>query len=384
MNECPKKSFMRISVAPVILAFFLLYSTAPTFSEDSNAISLGGHPVCEASAALIVKCPNSEQEKCLLVGDNEQRQKLFLYRIDGDRLSSGPEHVDITTLGPKKKKKKFELSDIEALASLSDNEILIYGSHSRNKTCEIKKKRRIFVGGRLKTPSIAAGSVTLVRPEKNDEPFKCGQLFTDPQDPVVQKVCAAIERTENHAENVLTLSGEKRKSACDANPALNIEGVIVVTGAEGHARVWVGLRAPLVEGKAVLLRQVQDMTEFKFDAAVFLKLDGKDGANEDANPQDFGIRELTYAVEKVWGIGGPAPDPPEDNKPPHTLWRFDPAVLKHGATIQPTVVATDLPTSAEGLAIVSRNAFILVDGDWIKGTETCRTASEYIVRRIAQ
>ena len=48
--------------------------------------TLGGSPVCEASAGLLVACPNSH-ESFLLVGDNEIRDRLFIYEFDGAHLA---------------------------------------------------------------------------------------------------------------------------------------------------------------------------------------------------------------------------------------------------------------------------------------------------------
>ena len=44
---------------------------------------LGNYPLCEASAALQMSCPGSD-DPCLLVRDNEQKDKLFVFPIGVD------------------------------------------------------------------------------------------------------------------------------------------------------------------------------------------------------------------------------------------------------------------------------------------------------------
>src|SRR6266540_5092703 len=101
---------------------------------------LGAYPVCEPSAVVKITCPDSEKN-CLLVGDNESNDILFLYPVKSGKLEPAAQ----TELGLG----KLEIDDIEAIAKLDENRVLIMGSHSRNKECETKKKRRRFVQARV-------------------------------------------------------------------------------------------------------------------------------------------------------------------------------------------------------------------------------------------
>lgn len=337
-------------------------------SETDVRRSLGGYPVCEASAAAVVSCPGSDKP-CLLVGDNEVNDRLFLYDIDdegnGVHLKDRRE-VYLTSLPSAAGGGALELSDIEAIAGLPPGEVILYGSHSRNKRCEPKGKRRIFAHGLLNANDLGEGSNKPVKSKKHS----CKRLFGDAPDPVTQTVCEAIARGEENAEQAAGLQGRsEQEQTCEADPAFNLEGAVAVPEANGPPRVWIGLRAPLVDDRAVLLRQKKKRKAFAFDAVAFVDLGGR------------GIRELTFADGRIWGIGGPA----ADSDAPHVLWHVDASALDHGAQIEPTL-AGELPNFAEGLAIWGQHAFVLMDGDQPADATpmTCSKNSEYIVRQIAE
>ncbi len=278
----------------LFMLVFLFEERLPAWGQTS---SLGGYPVCEASAAITVPCPNATHG-CLLVGDNEEVDRLFLYEIqqrdNGIHLHARRE-ISLMAMVRPGAKKAFKLSDIEALAKLPDGEILIFGSHSRNKNCKLKGKRRIFAQGRLEPDRMARGMVASVKtPEKK---HSCKRLFKEIDTPEVQSVCSAIRRTEIRAKRASELlEGSQREAACSVDPALNLEGAVAIGDDDGEARVWIGLRAPLVDGKAIILRQVIGRDSFSFDAVAFLDLDG------------LGIRELMHADGRVWGISGTTAD----------------------------------------------------------------------------
>jgi hypothetical protein len=100
---------------------------------------LGGRAACDASAALIVDCPDGVG-RCLLVGDNEVRLDLFLYRLDGD----GRPAARSSLAARLKLNSEDEVSDIEALTKSAAGRLLVFGSHSRSSVCDAKKKRRRF------------------------------------------------------------------------------------------------------------------------------------------------------------------------------------------------------------------------------------------------
>lgn len=329
---------------------------------DDQRMSMGGFPVCEASAALLVKCPVSDN-KCLLVGDNEQREQLFLYQLrDNAPVLHGMQKISLAPLfaSSEIEKKQKQLSDIEALVGMPSGEILVYGSHSRNKKCENKKKRRRHVRGTLDNDSLKAGSTPFVQSRKH----KCKRLFGDDLDEIQQSVCAALKRTEDHADEVEDGNGS---ASCDADPAFNLEGAVAVPeGNRDGASVWVGLRAPLVDGKAVLLRHADPSKSLKFDKVAFINLAGQ------------GVRELTISGDTIWGIGGS----PADGDEEHSLWQFPARKLEHGAVVTPDIEGA-IPNNSEGLAIWNQKAIILTDGDRPKGAKTCLIKSEYIIRSVS-
>lgn len=363
----PLKYFLLILAVGASVAVW--FGLSPIANSETNVRkSLGGYPVCEASAAAVVSCPGSTKP-CLLVGDNEVNDRLFLYEIDDDKNGvhlKDRREIYLTTLPSGDDEGAFKLSDIEAIAGLPSGELIIYGSHSRNKRCKAKGKRRIFAHGILKANELGKGSN---KPVKSDT-HSCARLFGDELDPEMQSVCKAIEGSEEHAEQARIRPTRKEKEqACEADPAFNLEGAVAVPHADGPPRVWIGLRAPLVDNQAVLLRQKKKRKAFEFNAVAFVDLGGR------------GIRELTFANGRIWGIGGPA----ADSDAPHILWHVGSDELKHGAKIEPTVVG-ELPGLAEGLAILGQHAFVLMDGDQPKKATpmTCATDSEYLVRQIAE
>ena len=97
----------------------------PAFASDNpKERSLGGYPLCEASAAIILNCPeDKEKDKdkdkkrdkdgkrlCLLVGDNEVRDRLFLFDIretNEEALLEDRRELHLNSLS---KKDNFEIS----------------------------------------------------------------------------------------------------------------------------------------------------------------------------------------------------------------------------------------------------------------------------------
>jgi hypothetical protein len=114
---------------------FVICWCLSTSDVNATPVTLGKYPVCEPSAAVKVTCPESG-ENCLLVGDNEQKKAVFLYPVSSKEL----ELTNQTQLSLEKK-----ISDIEAIAKLDNNKVLIFGSHSRNSKCEVKPKRQRFL-----------------------------------------------------------------------------------------------------------------------------------------------------------------------------------------------------------------------------------------------
>lgn len=346
--------FLISNLALGLLAWATIGNGSGAFAQTEK--SLGGYPLCEASAAVPLACPESNKT-CLLVGDNEIRDRVFLFEIEDTVLGNRRELY----LLPDENGESRKVSDIESIAKLPSDEVVVYGSHSRNKRCKLRGKRRQFLHGLVEYGALENGSVAPVKSKKHT----CKRLFGNNDDnETIRAVCEAISEAEDRAEAIADNPGD-RETACNNAKAFNAEGAVSTQDESGHVFVWIGLRAPLVNNKAVMLRQKRDRDEFEFSRAVLLDLDG------------LGIRELAVANDSIWIIGGTASDSDND----HKLFRFNATLLEGQEEIDPELIAL-LPAGAEGLAISGNSAFVLMDGnepDPSRDGLSCAMDSRYIV-----
>lgn len=308
---------------------------------------LGKYKLCEASGARLVQCHSTSSQFCLLVADNEQGEQLFSFPIGADGATGDGEPVDLATAAGR-------LKDIEAMETLPDGTLLLMGSHSRrswdsDKRCQLDDERQSF-GLFLRTGTVFTGSVihtdaarwkTLL--SKNGcatELIAFGDVRQAAR--LRRDLCSALEQANQLAETSAALCGA----------SLNLEGAALLP----DKRIWFGLRSPVLEGKAFVLR-LKGLTELQFDAIASLDLGG------------FGVRDMAAANGWLWVLAGPAADVKENA----TLWKLPAASLTNGAELSPQQVATaPLPPYAEGLAIdtLGQRAFIVVDGDAKGGKQT--------------
>ncbi len=337
--------------------FAALLTLAVVSAQDPTNM-LGRFPLCEASAALRLPCGEGD---CLLVGDNEVRDRLYEFPIRNQDLEA--QAVKELGLGD------GEISDIEALVNLGSNRILVLGSHGRNKGCEPKKNRRRFlVVERLRNGIQSVGETV------ESKRITCERLLNNTdRSEMLKAVCESIDQTERQADSIFealdTAGGDAAEVACGKAAPFNIEGAVAIPAKDGP-EVWIGLRGPLVETAeggerrrlAVMLR-MKNLQEFSFDAAALVDLGG------------FAIRELTVGGGWVWGIAGP----PEDSSVAFKLWRFPIRGLQADATIRPELLR-ELPTSSEGLALSGSTAFVVIDGD--QGGNSCVEPARYQAIRV--
>ena len=315
--------------------------------------------MCAASAALRLPCGGGD---CLVVGDNEVRDRLYQFPITNQDLEAkNGKHLKLGNV---------EISDIESLVNLGSNQILVLGSHSRNKTCDPKKKRRRFLVVKRSADGIEPGGVVV-----QGKKIKCERLLSNVDGKILKAVCKSIDKSEKRANSIfeaLDPADEKAtEKACGKAAPFNIEAAVAIPAADGP-EVWVGLRGPLVERQidgelrrfAVMLR-MENEEKLSFDSAALVDLG------------EFAIRELTVAGGWVWGIGGP----PEDSTVAFNLWRFPIRSLRPDATIQPELLS-ELPTSSEGLALSGSTAFVVIDGDWNKSNNSCDDPARYHTIRV--
>ena len=332
----------------LLLVVFVLtirpFGTAPESlgSQDPVPEALGDFPMCEASSAVWLGGDR------LLVGDNEVTKTLFTFPFDADgRLETEGTAVSLGT--------DVEISDIEALAGLGNGEVVVFGSHSRNKYCRDRRKRRRFLRGRLTVDGFVASGDGVVEMRKK---VSCEGLFGNiPSDKLLlAAVCDRIDAVKEAADEIWDPNGAEVTmiEACNEAQPFNAEGAMAVSDSSGES-LWIGLRSPLLpaasadrgDDMAILLR-MKDLQEYTFDEAALVDLGGA------------GIRELAVSNGWVLGIAGP----PEDSSVGFRLWMFPVGELQAGATIKPTFVESlTLPTSSEGLAIVGSIAHVIIDGD---------------------
>lgn len=82
----------------VLVACYWYLTTVRAFA---TLYALGKYPVCEPSAAAVVKvtCPDSDGT-CLLVGDNENDTALYLYQLNSKKLISQSPNCGVVNRQP--------------------------------------------------------------------------------------------------------------------------------------------------------------------------------------------------------------------------------------------------------------------------------------------
>lgn len=348
---------MRMNLAALgVLATVLVGALAsPAFAAPvvRAAVALPAPPVCEPSAALAVVCTDEPGATCVWVADNERDEEIFQYRIGAD---GSLKPAATFALEPK----GLEVGDVEALAPGKDG-VLVFGSHSRKRACTDDHGRAALalLGRDGKKAEAVAG-----RKGFEDRFVACPKwLVVDAASPdavaLRDRFCTAM-RTEERIANVHEGDGD----ACPGT-AFNIEGAVSLEQG-GKQRTWIGLRGPLVDGRAVLLRLADPPSTSKKKR---LQFDGI--ATIDLGER--GIRELTLAGDTIWGIAGCVADCETTSR----LWRIPAAKLASGAKIAALdaglVDGVELPASAEGLVVqaAEKRALVLVDGDKGKSDAEC-------------
>ncbi len=316
-------------------------------AEAAAPAELGRWPLCEPSAALTL------DDGALLVADNEGRPAkkrdpamptLWVVPL-----------ADGAPTEPRPVRREESKLDAEALVRLGD-ELWIVGSGSRDKACERKPGRwRIEVGrpaaftaeglGAMATERVLSLDGEVVARLEADVASCVRELFPG-EVPLAAEVCAAIVEGARAAA-----AGE----GCASTP--NVEGAAAWDG-----RVWLGLRAPVVDGHAVLARLAPSHDRWAFDAVRLVDLGG------------LGIRELAVDGDRLVGLAGA----PADGGAGTATFAVPLAALS-----EPRVAADlgprDLPPTTEAFARVDGSTLFLVDGDAGDGP-SCKHPAGWLLR----
>lgn len=330
------------------LHFAIIFVALTVSGRLAAEETLGKFPLCEASSALLVTCPDGDGE-CLLVSDNEQEKELYLFPVENGKLKTDALRTPEFHLGAGNK-----ISDIEALAGVSGDEILAFGSHSRNTRCEVKPKRHQF--GKV---SLSKAKTTVVDTLQSWK-VTCEHLFDNRVlDASMKAACEAIDTADllatliDDAVQAKKLTEDNAKAPCNAVNAYNAEGAVAINTTKEND-VWIGLRAPLLPAypsqpekkHLAILLHMKDLTAYTFDRVAFVDLGGR------------GIRDLSSDSSFIWVIAGP----PEDRTEPFELRRFPKSALDKAQVIDSELIRA-LPPSSEGLAISGKTAYVVIDGD---------------------
>ncbi|AFZ36961.1 hypothetical protein Sta7437_3460 [Stanieria cyanosphaera PCC 7437] len=328
----------------ILFCFSLIFGLSSNFFNPTLAEELGTYPLCEPSALIEINCPNQDGN-CLLVGDNEIDDSVFVYPINAEKFNSESQQILAFD--------HFKIKDLEAIAFLDNHQLILFGSHSRNTKCSVKKSRKRFV-----VAEIVGDRLKRIKQVEANFPINSHQLFTEAtinQNQIIQAVSQAIDRAEQAAD-----LAEGNFEQCQQINSFNFEGAVTVPNTNN---VWLGLRSPLVnyQGKNwTILLHLTNLNQFQFDSVALLDLQGR------------GIRDLTFKNNFIWGIAGG----PEDDLDNFFLWQFPVKSLQANAMIEPKTIQS-LPSFAEGLAIVNDQAYLVIDGDLGDSNSQCQISGKY-------
>jgi hypothetical protein len=299
------------------------------------------------------------------VGDDEVGSQLFLSEMEPDGAPRVASRVPVElgdVLAPKKR-----ISDVEAFARLPDGEVVVYGSHSRDKGCKAKAGRRRYVGLRLGgnagTPEALPGSVALVRSGKK---LRWEDVLGAAPDGVRGRLAEVVRASERAAD------------AGDCADAWNIEGAMATPGAPGapNAReaanapsesIWLGLRRPLLGEDAVLVRHDVRADALRITEARTVATGGA-GIRALAYDRDLRADDRNLRADDdswIYGVSAPPRGAADDA---YRLWRFPAAALTRPGSAEAIAIESVAPVArhSEGVAIATgsrgRVAVVVQDG----------------------
>ena len=292
---------------------------------------LGNPPLCEASGATWFPA----QPDLVAVVDNEVHDRIFLFQTVDERL---------VFVGELPLPAQHRPRDLEAIA-IDGEQLVLVGSHSENSRGEYKEKRH-----RIRWLAMD-DSWGLHERQYRDR--------------------GAIDRTAgSHLDLCIDgyFSGRRdvrHVAFCEAlvgdqgGGGVNIEGA-VMTEVDGRREFWLGLREPIIEEGAFILRHSMDAGLHSAVSVSVIDLEGE------------GIREMVQGSGGLWLISGPV----DDAEQSFSLW-FIPSD-QVGEVIQPQRIYSDLPSGSEGLVVGNERAWVMIDGEEGEDESSCARPSRYI------
>jgi hypothetical protein len=268
-------------------------------SAGSESGPAPARPPADASArgpdggTLPLVCEASallRSEGRLLLADNEAPGRIYDAASDLSALHPIPLGSDV--------------DDIEALAGDAARDFWVVGSQSNDKNAKERPERK-------RVAHVVDGRVSIVTPDLS--------------------ICAACTAV---------------RALAPKEGGVNVEGAAIVAGG-----LWLGLRSPLVDGKAILLGMSADGA--RAERLVLVDLGGD------------GVREMVAHEGALLVVSGPV----DDRAQPHRLWRMA------GPDTPPALLPAPLPAQTEGIAVVGDSLVWVTDGNGKPGK--CATASRW-------
>ncbi|MCC6767335.1 MAG: DUF3616 domain-containing protein [Deltaproteobacteria bacterium] len=236
--------------------------------------------------------------------------------------------------------------DVEAAAIVIRSLVLV-GSHARGASCEVRPERE-----RILVAELDQSGPALREPRAIDDAPLMASLWGADERTCLESLFTPTGRAIDASRALCrTLVAAERAASKDACGTLAIAGAaVVVQGA--RERLWLGLRAPLVDGKAALIRMA-NLDALRFDMAALVDLGGS------------GIRELAGHGRSLFAVAGPA----VDGSDPFALYAVTP---RSDETFDARRLRGDLIPSSGGLLPADAGLVAIVDGAAGKDGGPCR------------
>lgn len=313
----------RFTMLIIFAALFASQGQSKTNKETKHEMKYKG--ICDASAVVAVTQDGHHQ---IIVGDDETND-LYVYN------EGSPEPVDILRINEPSSKNEY---DTEAAASIGQYQIWI-GSHSRTKNGGYAKSRH-----KMFATTFNNGKLRLIKKSY-------GNLLQDLATSDILSEFDFARASEFPAEHPL---------------GLNIEGL-----ASNGSTLWIGLRGPLFDGKAMIisisnpLQMIFEGSPAEITGYELLDLDGR------------GIRDMVYdpTTSTIVLIAGRV-----DNGTDFSIYRWHP---EQWLTLETNLTENLTPegiwikhSDNTGTNIKKQTADMFVlsdDGNWFNDSRTCRS-----------